>query len=64
MPKVYIIAGHNEYELNTGFTGILEKENIDYSTISLMNYDEIPEDAKCVIINAPETDFSSTGISS
>ena len=58
MPKVYIIAGHNEYELNTGFTGILEKENIDYSTISLMNYDEIPEDAKCVIINAPETDFS------
>ena len=24
MPKVYIIAGHNEYELNTGFTGILE----------------------------------------
>ena len=35
MPKIYIISGHNEYTLDSGFTTALEKENIDYETISL-----------------------------
>ncbi len=58
MPTVYIIAGHNEYSLDTGFTIAMEKENVEYDTISLMNVDAIPEDAECIIIHAPETDFS------
>jgi ABC-2 type transport system permease protein len=58
MPKIYIIAGHSELTLDSGFTTAIEKENIDYETISLMDYDEIPEDAQCIIIHAPETDFS------
>lgn len=58
MPKVYIITGHNEYNLDSGFTGALEKENIDYETISLMEHDAVPEDAECIIIHAPEKDFS------
>ena len=58
MPKVYMITGHNEYTLDSGFTTALEKENIDYETISLMEYDAIPEDAECIIIHAPEKDFS------
>lgn len=58
MPKVYMIAGHNEYSLDSGFTSALEKENIDYETISLMDYDAVPEDAECLIIHAPESDFS------
>ena len=41
MPKVYMITGHNEYTLDSGFTTALEKENIDYETISLMEYDAI-----------------------
>lgn len=58
MPKLYFIAGHNEYTLDAGFTAAIEKENIDYETISLLEYDKVPDDAACIIINAPETDFS------
>jgi ABC-2 type transport system permease protein len=58
MPKIYIIQGHNELTLDSGFTTAIEKENIDYETISLMDYDEVPEDAQCLIIHDPETDFS------
>lgn len=58
MPKLYFIAGHNEYTLDSGFITAIEKENIDYETISLMEYDKIPEDAACIVIDAPETDFS------
>lgn len=58
MPKVYMIAGHNEYSLDNGFLTALEKENIEYETISLMEYDSVPEDAACLIIHAPEKDFS------
>lgn len=59
MPKIYIIAGHNEYTLDTGFQTAIEKENIEYETINLMDYDVVPEDAECIIIHAPEKDFSS-----
>lgn len=58
MPKIYMITGHDEYTLDSGFTTVLEKENIDYETISLMEYDAIPEDAECIIIHAPGKDFS------
>jgi ABC-2 type transport system permease protein len=58
MPKIYMIQGHSEFSLDSGFTTAVEKENIDYETISLMDYDEIPEDAECLLILAPETDFS------
>lgn len=58
MPKLYMIAGHNEYTLDSGFVTAIEKENIEYETISLMDYEAVPEDAECVMIHAPETDFS------
>ncbi len=58
MPKVYMVAGHNEYSLDSGFTTALEKENIEYETISLMEYDAVPGDAECLMIHAPEQDFS------
>lgn len=58
MPKVYITEGHGELAFDNSFTAAIEKENVDYETINLMNYDEIPEDASCVIINAPTSDLS------
>lgn len=58
MPKIYFITGHNEYTFDNGFLTVVEKENLDYETISLIEHDTIPEDAKCVIIHAPENDFS------
>ncbi len=59
MPKVYMTEGHGEYTLSSSFTNALKKENVDYETVNLMDYDTVPRDAACLIINAPGSDFSS-----
>lgn len=58
MPKVYITEGHGEYTLSSTFTSGLKKENVDYETINLMDYDAVPEDAACLLINGAASDFS------
>ena len=58
MPKIYILKGHGESVFDEEFLAAIEKENVDYETINLMNYDAVPEDAECVIIYAPTADFS------
>ena len=59
MPKIYIVTGHNELELEGIYTQAIQKENIDYEELSLLTIDAIPEDAKAVILNAPTADYSS-----
>ncbi len=59
LPKVYMTEGHGEYTLSGSFTDALTKENVEYETINLMDYDAVPEDTACVIINGPQSDFSS-----
>ncbi len=58
MPKVYMTEGHGEYTFSTTFTTALNKENVEYEVVNLLNYEAIPEDAQCLIINAPVSDFS------
>lgn len=58
MPKIYLITGHDELSFENSFVTAVEKENVEYETINLMDYDEVPDDASCVIINAPAADFS------
>ena len=58
MPKVYMTEGHGEYDFSSSFTSALKKQNVDYETINLMDYDSLPEDAASLIINAATTDFS------
>lgn len=58
MPKIYLLEGHGEPSFDSTFSNAIEKENLDYETINLMDYDEVPEDASCVVINAPTSDFS------
>lgn len=58
MPKIYITEGHGEYTLSSTFSAALEKENVDYETINLMDYEEIPEDTAGLLINAPVKDFN------
>ena len=50
MPKIYLLEGHGESSFDSTFSNAIEKENLDY--------DEVPEDASCVVINAPTSDFS------
>lgn len=59
MPKLYLTEGHDEYTLSSSFTSALEKENVEYETINLMEYEEIPSDAAALLINAPSRDFNS-----
>ena len=59
MPKIYMVTGHGELELDSTFTDAIQKANIDTETINLMDYDAVPEDAAAVFVNAPAGDFSS-----
>lgn len=59
MPKIYMLEGHGEYSLEASFTTAIDKENVEMETINLLNYDSVPEDASCVLINSPIYDFSS-----
>ena len=59
LPKVYLLEGHGEAELPAEFQTQIEKENMDLESFSLLNTDEIPEDADALLIYAPESDISS-----
>lgn len=58
LPKIYVLEGHGEGELPTTFSDAVEKENIEGDTLSLLNVDEIPEDADAIMIYAPQSDIS------
>lgn len=59
LPVVYQIEGHGESELETAFTEVIEKENVELLTINLLQYDAVPEDAACILLLAPTSDLSS-----
>lgn len=58
MPKVYLLEGHGESSLEAGFLSVLAKLNIEYETLSLLTVDEVPADARGLIVNAPTADLS------
>ena len=58
LPKVYTLEGHGEAELPAEFQTQIEKENMEVESFSLLNTDEIPEDADALLIYAPESDIS------
>lgn len=61
-PKVYYSSGHGESALDTSFESLIAKSNATIDSIVLLNVDSVPDDCKLLIINAPETDFSSDDI--
>lgn len=58
LEKMYIVQGHDELELEASFTDAISKANIETETINLMQSDSVPEDAGCVLLLAPISDFS------
>ncbi|MDO5546753.1 MAG: GldG family protein [Eubacteriales bacterium] len=58
LPQMYVLEGHGEQDLPATFADSVEKENIEVNPLSLLNVDEIPEDAACVLIYAPQSDIS------
>lgn len=57
---VYTLTGHGEAELTDNLKNEIKKDNADIESISLLNEDNIPDDADCIIINAPASDISET----
>lgn len=57
-PQIYVLEGHGEQELPATFSDQITKENIEMTSFSLLNVEEIPEDADCVLIYAPQSDLS------
>ncbi|MDE6518333.1 MAG: Gldg family protein [Acetatifactor sp.] len=58
IPIVYMTEGHGEQSLSSSFKGSLDKENVEYDTINLMDYEAVPELAACLVINGPSSDLS------
>lgn len=58
LPKLYLLEGHGEGELPDTFAEHIEKDNIETESFSLLNEDEIPEDADAILIYAPTSDIS------
>ena len=58
LPLMYIVEGHGEADLPDDVVSQIEKENIETETLSIVSENEIPEDADCVLIYAPESDIS------
>ncbi len=56
--KVYVLNGHGESELPSEFTKQIEKQNIETESLTLLNVDEIPSDASCLLIYGPASDIS------
>ena len=52
------MEGHDESEVDSSFTSSLEKMNVTVESLTLLEVDAVPDDAKALIINAPTSDFS------
>lgn len=58
LPILYTLEGHGETALPDTFASQLEKENVQTQSLSLLNVDEIPENAAALMIHAPASDIS------
>lgn len=58
LPKLYALTGHGESELSTSFETAVAKQNVEIESLSLLTTDGVPEDADCLLINAPMSDIS------
>ena len=63
LPVVYTLSGHGEEELSTSFSSSIEALNVEVNSLSLIETGEIPEDADCLLILAPESDISADELS-
>ena len=58
LPKLYVLEGHGELELNSTLQLDVEKGNIEIVSLNLLTEEAVPEDAECIMINAPASDIA------
>ena len=58
LPIIYTLEGHGEKELSSSLTESIKKANMETKTLNLLTEESVPEDAGCLMILAPSSDFS------
>lgn len=58
LPMMYNIEGHGESSLSSSLESSIKKGNIDVQSLNLLTEGKVPEDADCILINSPTSDFS------
>lgn len=58
LPILYTLEGHGELDLDSVIKEDIEKSNIEIKSLNLLTEESVPEDAECVLINAPSSDIS------
>lgn len=60
LPKVYTVTGHGESALSSVLLSYLSLDNIDTADLALPAAETLPDDADCLILNAPQQDITET----
>ena len=58
LPVLYTLDGHGEKELDSTLQEDIQKANIDIKSLNLITEEKVPDDAACLLINAPASDIS------
>lgn len=58
LPKIYTLTGHGESTLSSNFQTAVEKQNMELEELSLLTVTEVPSDADCIFMYAPQSDIS------
>ena len=58
LPVMYTLEGHGEQDLDSTVKEDIEKANMEIKSLNLLTEGSVPEDASCLLIDAPTTDIS------
>ena len=59
LPVLYTVEGHGEKDMDSSIKEDIEKANMDIKSLNLLTEGKVPDDADCLFIDSPSTDFSS-----
>ena len=59
LPVLYTVEGHGEKDMDSSVKENIEKANMDIKSLNLLTEGSVPDDADCLFIDSPSTDFSS-----
>ena len=59
LPVLYTVEGHGEKDMDSAIKEDIEKANMDIKSLNLLTEGSVPDDADCLFIDSPSTDFSS-----
>lgn len=62
LPKMYLLKGHNEKDLNEKILDLLSKANVTTADLNLISAGAVPEDCDVLMIYLPSTDFTAAEV--